>query len=97
MSTVTDLFAPAYLKDGEPLKPSKEILDVMAKDLGVDSVRFVPLDRVAESIGLPENELCLGCVNRKYPTPKGVELYQLAIKGDNSFREESCMGVSDNE
>ena len=26
---------------------------------------------------------------------QGEELYQLAIKGDNSFREESCMGVTD--
>jgi len=95
MSTVTDLFAPAYLKDGQPLKPTKEILDAMAKELGVDSVRFVPVDRVAESIGIPENELCMGCVNRKYPTPKGEELYQLAIQGDNSFREESCQGVTE--
>jgi len=80
MSTTKDLFASAYIKPGDPLEPTPEILDAMAKEIGVDSLRFVPVRRVAESIGLPESDLCMGCVNREYPTPKGQELYQIEVQ-----------------
>ncbi|MDO4569511.1 MAG: amidophosphoribosyltransferase [Planctomycetia bacterium] len=97
MSTISELFAPKYFPPGTPLKPTKEILDAMAKEIGVDSLRFMPLDRIAESVGLPEEELCLGCVNRQYPTPKGEELYQIAMSGDGaSFRDNChCAELSD--
>ncbi len=80
MSTVKDLFASDYIKSGDPLEPTPEILEQMAKAIGVDTVRFMPLRRVAESIGVEEDTLCLGCVNREYPTPRGTELYQIALR-----------------
>ncbi|MDO4426344.1 MAG: amidophosphoribosyltransferase, partial [Planctomycetia bacterium] len=83
MSTTKDLFAPAYIKPNDPLSPTPEQLQEMAKEIGVDSLRFLPVERVAESIGLPEEELCLGCVNRVYPTPKGEELYSISLEEMN--------------
>lgn len=87
MSTTKDLFAAAYMKPGDSLYPTPEILDEMAKEIGVDSLRFVPLERVAESIGLPESDLCMGCVNREYPTPKGQELYDIAVQELNESQQ----------
>ncbi len=96
MSTVKELFAPAFIKDGAPLTPSPEILAQMAKEIGVDTLRYLPVERVAESIGVPENTLCMGCVNRKHPTPRGQELYQLALQNDDTFRShDTCNEIQD--
>ncbi|MDO4575204.1 MAG: amidophosphoribosyltransferase [Planctomycetia bacterium] len=90
LSTVEELFAPPYFP-GKVENPSKEILDDMAEKLGVNSVRFVPLERVADCIGLPENDLCLACVNKQYPTECGQKLYEIALhhEGDE-FRHHDC-------
>lgn len=92
LSTVEELFAPKYFP-GKVENPSKEALDAMAEEIGVDSVRFLPLDRVAECIGLPEETLCLGCINRHYPTPCGERLFQNALQHDNSFRHAGCTEI----
>lgn len=93
MSNLAELFAPKYYKDREDLEPTQEMLDAMAEELGVDSVRFLPLRRVAESIGLPEQELCLGCANRQYPTPCGQKLYRLALEDKCAFDGADQCGV----
>ncbi|MDO4551291.1 MAG: amidophosphoribosyltransferase [Planctomycetia bacterium] len=83
MSQIDELYAPAYIPLSHQGEVTKEMLDEMARDLDVDTLRFLPVSRVADCIGLPETELCLGCVNRQYPTPCGRELFQKAV---------SCVG-----
>ncbi len=76
MSTIGELFAPEFLAGG-PL--TDEAQDRMAKRLGADSLRYLPVESVARSIGFPEAELCQACLTGHYPTPAGARLYQLAL------------------
>ena len=50
------------------LLAEKGDLEIQRKFLGVDSLKYICLDDYVKSIGLPENELCLGCWTGKYPT-----------------------------
>jgi amidophosphoribosyltransferase len=52
----------------------------MAKELGADSLRYLPLPSVARAIGLPSNQLCQACITADYPTRCGQELYEIAIR-----------------
>jgi amidophosphoribosyltransferase len=54
----------------------------MARELGADSLFYLPLEAVARCIGLPEDRLCRACLTGRYPTPAGERLYQLAIRSD---------------
>ena len=74
MSTVKELFAPKFMRG---LVPTDEEQDAMARSLGADSLRYLPLDAVARCIGLPDTRLCRACLTGQYPTPTGQQLYQL--------------------
>jgi amidophosphoribosyltransferase len=76
MSTVSELFAPAFLKGG-PLTPAIEA--EMAARLGADSLRYLPVESIARAIGLPGDQLCQACIRGEYPTPAGARLYQIAL------------------
>ncbi len=54
----------------------------MARELGADSLFYLPLEAVARCIGLPAERLCRACLTGEYPTPAGERLYQLAIRND---------------
>jgi amidophosphoribosyltransferase len=79
MSRISELFAAQFLK-GRSLTP--EIESEMARDLGADSLHYLPVDALARCIGLPKSHLCHGCVNGNYPTKAGTEMYQLALETD---------------
>lgn len=76
MSTVSELFSPAFMHGAEPTEAEQQ---AMADALGADSLYYLPLDAVARCIGLPENRLCRACLTGQYPTPTGEQLYQLAM------------------
>ena len=44
MAKVSELYAPKFMKGTEP---TADELDAMARDLGADSLRYLPLDAVA--------------------------------------------------
>jgi len=46
----------------------------IAKIIGADSVNYQSLNNFIEATGLKKNELCLGCVTGKYPTPLAQEI-----------------------
>ena len=75
MSTIKQLFAPNFYPPGEPL--TDEIQDEMARVLGCDSLRFLPVESLSKAIGIPQDGLCQACVSGNYPTPAGQRLYQL--------------------
>jgi amidophosphoribosyltransferase len=52
----------------------------MARELGADSLFYLPLEAVAECIEMPEERLCRACLTGEYPTPAGERLYQLAMR-----------------
>ncbi len=79
MSTIKELFAPRYMGIGQT-ELTPEIEAVMARKIGADSLRYLPISSVAESIGLPSSALCQACLNHDYPTEAGKKLYQLALQ-----------------
>lgn len=83
MSTRKELVAPQFadLPDGGLSAYAQQKL---AEELGADSLRYLPLDALARSIGLPQGRLCRACVNGHYPTPVGQQLYQLDLERSGS-------------
>ncbi|MFQ5734610.1 MAG: amidophosphoribosyltransferase [Planctomycetaceae bacterium] len=83
MSTVSELFAPRFT-DGADLAP--EMQGRMSREIGADSLRYLPLDAIARCLELPAGSLCQACIDRHYPTPAGRELYQIAL--DNARQDD---------
>ena len=46
----------------------------MARWLGAESVNFQTIEGLVEAIGIPQDQLCLGCVTGRYPTPTAQKL-----------------------
>ncbi|MHB1036651.1 MAG: amidophosphoribosyltransferase [Pirellulales bacterium] len=76
MSTISELFAPDFLKGG-PL--TDEVQAEMAAQLGADSLRYLPVESIARAIGFDSDQLCQACITGAYPTPAGQKLYQVAL------------------
>jgi amidophosphoribosyltransferase len=80
MSTMHELFAPRFMHGSRPTRDEQY---AMARELGADSLFYLPLEAVARCIGLPEERLCRACLTGHYPTPTGERLYQLAMHNRN--------------
>src|SRR4051812_33680618 len=89
MSTVKELFAPWFMKGK---RPTDEEQDRMARELGADSLMYLPLEAVGRCIGIEEERLCRACITGDYPTPTGEQLYQLALKSHAVTGDESKGG-----
>ncbi len=76
MSTRDELFAPPYI-DGPDGAVSAEAQQAMARELGADSLRYLPVASIARAVGLSSDRLCRACVTGHYPTPAGENLYQI--------------------
>jgi amidophosphoribosyltransferase len=76
MSTIDELFAPKFL-GGEDL--TEEAQYRMAKVLGCDTLRYLPVSSIARAIQLSDEQLCQACITGNYPTANGQRLYELAL------------------
>lgn len=76
MSTVGELFAPKFMPNGEL---TEEVQVAMAKKLGADSLRYLPVSSISAAIGKAPEQLCQACITGEYPTACGQELYQVAL------------------
>ncbi len=87
MSTIDELFAPKFLERG---MLTEEGQDRMAELLGCDSLRYLPIESIANAIDLPADHLCQACITGEYPTPMGQKLYSIAqanhLSGHGSSR-----------
>jgi amidophosphoribosyltransferase len=81
MSTVKELYAPRFMRGP---RPTVEEQNTMAAELGADSLFYLPLEAVARCIGLDADRLCRACLTGQYPTAKGGELYQLALRNNHN-------------
>lgn len=43
-------------------------VDEICKIIGADSLAYITLDGIIEAVGMEEKDLCLACLNGKYPT-----------------------------
>jgi amidophosphoribosyltransferase len=76
MSTISELFAPKYIREGRPME---ETFAEMARDLGADSLRYLPVESIAKAVDRPPSELCRACITSDYPTAAGKRLYEIAL------------------
>jgi amidophosphoribosyltransferase len=81
MSTISELFAPQFLK-GAPL--TEQVQAEMAAQLGADSLRYLPVESIARAIGFDADQLCQACITGEYPSKAGQELYQIALANASS-------------
>ncbi len=86
MSRVSELFATSFLLDHE-LTP--EIEQQMADELGATSLRYLPVETIAQATQVDSADLCRACITGDYPTPAGERLYQLALQSDQIVRHGS--------
>ncbi len=57
-------------------------VDEICKFIGADSLGYMTIEGLLEGIGLPEKELCLACVNGKYPIESiDIELLEKTLGG----------------
>lgn len=64
----------------DELLGSKYSPEEIAKIIGADEVCYQPIREFVKATGLSENELCLGCVTQKYPTPLAQKMADDARK-----------------
>jgi amidophosphoribosyltransferase len=60
-------------------KPHEDVFREMARELGADSLRYLPVESIAKAVGRPASDLCRACITSEYPTPYGQKLYQIAL------------------
>ncbi|WP_231756641.1 amidophosphoribosyltransferase [Lignipirellula cremea] len=77
MSRVDELFAPKFMPDGNL---TAEVQREMAKTLGADSLRYLPVEAVSRAIGFDRDQLCQACITGEYPTKRGQDLYEIALR-----------------
>ena len=85
MSTVSELFAPRFMQDG---RPERETFAEMARELGADSLRYLPIDSIARALDRPAADLCRACLTGRYPTEHGQKLYEIALA--NAAADDPC-------
>ncbi len=78
MSTLGELFAPKYTAAGYDGTPPPAMLRRMARKLGIDSLRYLPVADLGGCLGVDGQNLCTGCVTGKYPTQWGNKLFAQA-------------------
>jgi amidophosphoribosyltransferase len=65
------IIAPCYLGINTPtreeLVASKRNLDEICKFLNADSIGYLSMEGLIDSVGIEENNLCLGCLTERYP------------------------------
>jgi amidophosphoribosyltransferase len=83
MSRRDELFATKYAELPGGVE-SAETQAAMARELGADSLRYLPVEAIARSVSIASDRLCRACITGHYPTPTGQQLYQ--IDADRSAR-----------
>ena len=50
-------------------------IEEIRQQLDIDTLGYITLESLVEAIGMPKEDLCLGCLNEEYPTdlPEGLE------------------------
>ncbi len=87
MSTLGELFAPAFVPRRYTGDPSDDVQAEMARALGVDSLRYLPVSALGPCLDVGGDDLCTGCVTGKYPSTWGNKLMARARRKHRSGGE----------
>ncbi len=88
MSTLGELFAPKFIQRYYTQENLETVCKEMARQLGADSLRYLPVSDLSGCVGLPDKHLCTACVSGEYPTPAGERIYQ----HEQQRRDGGCEG-----
>ena len=86
MSTLGELFAPKFTPRNYAGRPGDRMQAEMAGKLGIDSLRYLPVDGLCDCLRIEKDSLCLGCVTGKYPSEWGNKLMRSAKRNDAAGR-----------
>jgi amidophosphoribosyltransferase len=78
MSRRDELFATRFV-DSPDGSVSAEAQQRMARELGADSLRYLPVEAIARSVSFSSDQLCRACITGQYPSSAGQRLYQLDV------------------
>ena len=87
MSTAAELYAHRFVPEPIEGRLPDEIHARMAADMGADSLSYMPIESVARCLGFERDDLCMACVDAKYPTPWGRRLYEEAVRNLQDGRQ----------
>lgn len=76
MSTVRELFAPRFMGGNRITRDEEES---MARELGADSLHYLPVEAIGRALEKPDESLCKACITGEYPTTTGTRLYELSL------------------
>jgi amidophosphoribosyltransferase len=62
----------------ELIASQKEVADI-CELTGADSLGYLSLPGLTQSVGLPSSDLCLACLTGEYPIPVQLPLHKLAL------------------
>jgi amidophosphoribosyltransferase len=80
--------APCYygvdMKSREQFVANGRTVEEVCDILGADSLGYISVEGLIEAIGKPEGDLCLACVNGKYPSriPGEVHRFQSTLRSE---------------
>lgn len=85
------IVAPCYfgvdMKTKDQFVATGRTIEEIREEIGADSLGYVSITGLVESIGKPENSLCLGCLTGMYPTQVPSQAKTVRQKELESFTE----------
>lgn len=82
------VIAPCYygvdMKSREQFVANGRNVEEVCEIIGADSLGYISIKGLIEAIGIPEGELCLACVNGRYPTriPGEIQRFQSTLNSE---------------
>ena len=73
MKSFEELFAAKYFDKMENGRLPDGVLEEMARYLKADSLIYMTHQSLLKALGLERSEICMACLDRKYPTPYAKE------------------------
>ncbi|MBR6084422.1 MAG: amidophosphoribosyltransferase, partial [Spirochaetales bacterium] len=74
------VIAPCFygvdMKTRDQFIANKHSIEEIREIIGADSLGYISLEGLVEAIGFKAEDLCLACVNNKYPTKIAGEEYR---------------------
>ncbi len=87
------IIAPCYygvdMKNRDQFIATRHSVEEIREIIGADSLGYISIEGLVEAIGFKESDLCLACVNGKYPThiPGEVHRFQTSLHSDFGGQE----------
>ncbi len=83
------IIAPCFygidMKNRDQFIANKHTVEEIRKIIGADSLGYLSIEGLVEAVGIPASDLCLACVNGKYPTKIEGEEYRYQTKLTDVF------------